>query len=639
MATETKIQELVHKLEHGGWAKWIKLAVLLACIAYMLNLWFFRENGFKGLSMPKAMEQAQIGREVARGNGFSTKMIRPAAVWQFEKNKGEIPLERTPDTYHAPLNPLVEGVVFKGVFIVNDWLKGLAAKGMHFFARFTFDEEMTRETLVYSLDKVVAAIQLVFFFLGVLVTYFTVRRLFDHKLAIFTVGLLLLCDLLWDYSLSGLPQMLMFFLLSCATYCLVRAVDREVHPFDEDETAVAELSEPAEGGEVEAAPVVVRRRAGRFAKLGATPLPWLLGAAAFFGLLALTHGLTIWIFAGALTFCGIYFRRRAVVIVGMLAVFSLLYTPWLVRTYQVSGSIAGMAAYSGVFQIRGTESAVMRSMDPPLSGVTPLLFRNKVQAQIIGQFDRIYGRFGAIIVAPIFFLALLHPFRRRETAAFKWCVLLMWMFATLGMAVFGLEGLALDANDLHVLFIPLLTCFGLAFTLVLWTRLNIHVNLLRTLFIGLIFILSSLQFFTRFVELHSQRSGFPIHWPPYYPSSIGQLGQFIEPQEIIMSDMPWAVAWYADRKSIWLPMTVKEFTNLNDYNLLKSPIVAMYLTPVTGNAEFLRGIMKGEYKEWSPWITRNANIRNFPLRAATALPIDGDAVIYADRDRWTTRDD
>lgn len=624
MATETKIQELVHKLEHGGWAKWIKLAVLLACIAYMLNLWFFRDNGFKGLSNPKAMEQAQIGREIARGNGFSTKMIRPAAIWQLEKNQRSIPLDQTPDTYHAPLNPLVEGVVFKGVFMLNQGFKTLAERGMHFFSRFTFEEEMTKDTILYVLDKVVAGIQVFFFLLGVLVSYFTVRRLFDHRLALFTVGLLLLCDLLWRYSMSGLPQMLMFFLLSCATYCLVRAVDRQVHPLD---------GAQEEGAAAEAAPA-----RGRFARLGATPLGWLVGAAACFGFLALAHGITIWIFLGALMFCGIYFRPRGLVIGAMLAMFLVIYTPWLVRTYQVSGSIAGMAAYSGVYQIRGTESSVMRSMDPPLSGVTPLLFRNKVQSQIIWQFERMYGGFGSILVAPVFFLALLHPFRRRETAAFKWCVLLMWLFATLGMAVFGLTGEAVDANELHLLFTPLLTCYGLAFTLVLWTRLDIHVNLLRSAFIALIFLLSSLQFLTRFVELHSQPMS-RVQWPPYVPSYIALLGQWTEPQEMIMSDMPWAVAWYADRKSLWLPMTVKEFTNLNDYNLLQSRIVAMYLTPITGNAELVKTIMKGEYKEWAPWITRNANIRNFPLRAATGLPFDGENVIYADRDRWSTRDD
>ncbi len=630
MATETKIQEFVHKLEQGGWAKWIKLAVLLACIAYVLNLWFFRDNGFKGLSVPKAMEQAQIGREIARGNGFSTKMIRPASVWQFEKNKGSIPLDHTPDTYHAPLNPLIEGAVFKAMFTLNSGLKNLSGRGMQFFERFTFEPEMNKDLVVYSLDKMVAAIQVFFFLLGVLVTYFTVRRLFDHRLAMFTIGLLLLCDLLWQYSMTGLPQMLMFFLLSGAVHCMVRAVDRHVHPLHQAPAAAAE-----EGS----TPVVAGSVRGRFARIGASPLVWLVGAAACFGMLALAHALTIWIFLGALTFCGIYFRPRFVVLAAMIATFLLLYTPWLVRTYHVSGSIAGMAAYSGVFQIRGSESSIMRSMDPPLSGVTPLLFRNKVQAQIIGQFDRIVGRFGAIIVAPVFFLALMHPFRRRETAAFKWCVLLMWLFAVFGMAVFGLEGLVIDANDLHVLFIPLMTCYGMAFTLVLWTRLNIHVNLVRSAFIFLIFIVSSLSFLSNFIELHSQRTGPPVQWPPYVPPYIALLNQWIEPQEMIVSDMPWAVAWYADRKSLWLPMTVKEFTNLNDYNLLQSRIVAMYLTPISGNEPFVSTIMKGEYKEWSPWIRREPNIRNFPLRALTALPINNESVIYADRDRWSTRDD
>ena len=34
---------------------------------------------FRGLSSPQAMEQAQIARQIARGEGFTTKMIRPLA--------------------------------------------------------------------------------------------------------------------------------------------------------------------------------------------------------------------------------------------------------------------------------------------------------------------------------------------------------------------------------------------------------------------------------------------------------------------------------------------------------------------------------------------------------------------------------
>ena len=56
------------------------------------------------------MEQAQISREIARGNGFSTKMIRPAALFQFTnqlQNTDILRQEQIPDTYHAPLNPFI----------------------------------------------------------------------------------------------------------------------------------------------------------------------------------------------------------------------------------------------------------------------------------------------------------------------------------------------------------------------------------------------------------------------------------------------------------------------------------------------------------------------------------------------------
>ena len=105
--SETSIQQIVHTLEQGGWVRWVKFILLLSAVAFITYLWFFKEGtGFKGLPHEKAIEQAQIARELARGHGFSTKVIRPAALWQFEQKLGAFPLERTPDTYYAPLHPL-----------------------------------------------------------------------------------------------------------------------------------------------------------------------------------------------------------------------------------------------------------------------------------------------------------------------------------------------------------------------------------------------------------------------------------------------------------------------------------------------------------------------------------------------------
>jgi hypothetical protein len=168
----------------------------------------------------------------------------------------------------------------------------------------------------------------------------------------------------------------------------------------------------------------------------------------------------------------------------------------------------------------------------------------------------------------------------------------------------------------------------------MWSRLEINITLVRQAFFALIYIVSGLPLFN---TLFGKTEG-RVLWPPYVPPFIAILGEWVErPDEIICSDMPWAVAWYADRKSLWLPMTVREFITLNDENTLHARLVGLYLTPVSGNREFIADVVKGEYKDWYPWIIRNVQVRDFPLRAVTALPVDNECVFYCDRDRWSTR--
>jgi hypothetical protein len=76
---------------------------------------------------------------------------------------------------------------------------------------------------------------------------------------------------------------------------------------------------------------------------------------------------------------------------------------------------------------------------------------------------------------------------------------------------------------------------------------------------------------------------------------------------------------------------------LHDYNRLNAPIVGLYLTPVSGDGRFFSDIVKGEYKEWSPFILRNLDTKGFPLNAVTALPIDNECIFYSDRNRWSVK--
>jgi hypothetical protein len=97
MASEVKAQELVHTLEHGSGRRWVVLLLIIAfalfqSVAHVLINPMNRLGGqaaiFVGLTHPKGIEQAVISRELARGHGFSTKVIKPAAVALMEKNKG-----------------------------------------------------------------------------------------------------------------------------------------------------------------------------------------------------------------------------------------------------------------------------------------------------------------------------------------------------------------------------------------------------------------------------------------------------------------------------------------------------------------------------------------------------------------------
>ena len=68
-----------------------------------------------------------------------------------------------------------------------------------------------------------------------------------------------------------------------------------------------------------------------------------------YGLLALTNGLSIWIFLGALIFAALYFRpvgRHAGI---LLVVFLAAYSPFLVRNWIVCGSPLGVSVYSGLY--------------------------------------------------------------------------------------------------------------------------------------------------------------------------------------------------------------------------------------------------------------------------------------------------
>jgi hypothetical protein len=562
---------VVHALEAGGLSVWVKRVAVALAIITIAAIYLYQ---FRGLSTSQGMDQAQIGRAIASGEGWKTKLARPRAIGQLQRHGKPVGERIWVDTYNAPLPPLVDAVAL--VLVKSHW-------------------KVTTRTLIYAGDRAVAMMSILLFLGSLVVLFFTVRRLFDRRLALLTCGLILLCDAMWQYSLSGLPQMLLLLLFNGAVYLLVRAVEAHY--------------------------------------AGEPTMKWLANLGAVFGLLALTHALTFWIFLPAAIFVGLFFRPRGWPAVIMLATWAIVYLPWLIRTFIVCGNPGGVAIYSLFTGIGHTEWGWMRQMNfDPGVGLLGSFF-DKLSGGLTSQTAHLFEYFGLSVVALMFFVSLLYPFKKTETAAVRWIIFAMWGGAVVGMCLYGInEEQGVAANQLHLIFVPLMTCYGLAYLLVQWNRLAFTIPFARAGFLTLLYLLCALPMIFATPWLSPPKPF--VRWPPYMPALIGVLNDWMRPEEITASDMPWAVAWYANRRSLWLPETIHAFSDLGDYQTLGGPVNGLYLTPVSGTDNQLRDIVKGEYKDWAPVIQRTQLLEKFPLQWNTvALGLDNECLFLSDYNR------
>ncbi len=571
-------QSIVHSVEQGKGARVIRAAVIGVLIfGVALALLLFR---FRGFAHAEAMDQAQVARQLANGKGFTTNFIRPLALWQIEANTGtKVDLGKTemPDTFNQPLAVLLNVLPIK--------LSGNAMK-------------FRQDTRVPAEERWIAAFAMLLFLGSVVLQFFLVRRLFDQRLALLSAGLTLICSLFWQFTVSGLPQILMLVIFLCTLYAVTRAIEEN--------------------------------QAGRLAT------KWFVLVGALFGLLTLCQGLAVWPFVGLLIFAVIYFRPRGYSIAVMLAGFAVVVTPWLVRNYQLTGNIFGTANYWIFDGVKGSASAAFRSAVGEFNDVRPTMWRPKMQAGLLFQMGNLFALLGSGVAAPLFFVSLLHPFKRRETAHLRWAILSMWLLSIVGMAIYGLQpgaaqtSDAVSSNQLHVLFVPIMIAFGLAFLLTLVSRLSFwEVPFLQRIFLIGLFTVSGLPLA---ISLLPSASTPEVQYPPYVPALAHQWNSWSAPGEIVVSDQPWAVAWYADRKSLWLPVKLVDFAKMSDFKTLGAPFAGLFLSPITEHGRWRPEILKGEYKEWAQVIVGAPN-PTFPFKEMVAA-MEGDFLFYSDSRRW-----
>ncbi|MES2708699.1 MAG: hypothetical protein V4726_19040 [Verrucomicrobiota bacterium] len=533
------------------------LLTLIGLTAYFLKL------DFRGLSTARGIEQAQVAREIAKGHGISTKCIRPLAWRQVEKKLKEdkgpaatLDLLNIPDTYYSPLGPLLNSLVLGTA--PNTW-------------------ELGEKQAIYIPDILIAGTSMVLLLASIGITYLLISRIFDARIGGVTALLMLFCELLWRFSQTGLPQMLMLFLFSFGSYFLYKAIENQA--------------------------------AGRKVYL------WIALTGGFFGLLAMSHWLTLWIFIGLVVFSAMYFNPRGVQAAILLGVVGVITMIWGILNQRSSGNMLGAANYTFFAGLGGTtsEEALFRDLDQTVGGLNFQGFLRRSVGNSLAQITNLYGYLGGIVAAPMFFLSLLHPFRRREIADFRWAILIMWIFAVIGMTFYGLKPTEVeptDSNNLHILFIPLMTGYGLAFLSVLWNRLNLPIQhaVVRNGHFILAVLISILPFALRLgpslIDLNRRDDLLKVQYPNYVPQLIKGYADKVKPNEIIASDIPWAVAWYGNRTSIWLPKSRKQLGTMMDLGRDKGqPITSILLSPLTLWQPMSSVSQQGsEYFEWRRYI-------------------------------------
>ena len=574
---ESGMQNLVYQMDAGSGRKVIQTVLFALFAVAMAALYTF--SNFQGLRDARAMEEAQLARNLATRGTLATQCVRPLSMWRVaERSPDEsASVQAHPDLLHPPLWPVLLSAAFR--------LGGLPKTGVP-----TTD-------LVYGWDYVPVAVNHFFVALSALWVWLIGRKLFDRRVGALSAGAFLVSDLVWRRSLAGADFSAALFFALGAVYAALW---------------IAELPAGA-GPQPEQGPV--------WRWLLPLVLASALTAAAFLTRYA-AGSLALLVFF----FVGFSRRRRPWAKACLyLALAALIVSPWLARNVAASGNPFGLVFHemlADTYLFPGDSLA--RSIRPELPDAGAALYAVQVKmiANLRAFFASGFGFGGVGILAGLFAAMFFHRFVRPSSRALRWCVLPAAATLALFASAFGEESLRMLA-----IFWPLAIVYGWAFFLVLLDRLQCEVRFFAAAAISAVMFLTGLPLL---LNVLPPSTGLP--YPPYFHRYIGWVSTMIEPGECMMTDIPWAVAWYGGKTAILLPKDIDGFYEID----AKHQKIAMaYFTTVTRDKPWVRSLSDPSSPEYS-WYQVFAAGKvpgNFPLTHGRFIA-GSDQLILADRPRW-----
>jgi hypothetical protein len=597
------IQNLIHKLEVGGGARYLRLITLTLAVLALAVL--YNSCAYRNISTPEGMDAAQLARNISEGKGYTTLYLRPFSLYLVQRHNqagGTAALTNTnfdfaqirtahPDLANPPVYPAVLAVLMKVLPFhwQVDTQKNFWSEGGRFQR--------------YQPDFLIAVFNQILLLAAMVLVFFLSRKLFDAGVAWLSVVLTIGCELLWRFTTSGLPTLLLLVIFLGLAWCILK---------------IEELA---------------REPQPRLNRL----LALVLIAGVLTGVGALTRYAFGWVIFPVMMFLILFSgQRRVLHALAALGAFAVVLAPWIARNYAVSGTPFGTATFAvvgGTFLF--PQFQLERSVHPDLSHILwlPAYFQ-KLLANARGIVEDL-PTLGGSWASMLFFAGLLLGFRNKAARRMRYfllmCLGVFILVQALGQTQHSSEPLAVNSENLLVLLVPLVFIYGVSFFFTLLEQMTLPMIQLRYAIMAVFLGLSCLPMI--FALLPPKTN--PVVYPPYYPPDIQRVSGWMNENELIMSDVPWAVAWYGQRQCVWLTLDCQDEFSTIDKNM--KPVQALYLTPQTMDGKYVSEWMEGGEHSWGNFLFQILNDKrvpdNFPLTHAPTgfFP---ERMFLTDSDRW-----
>jgi hypothetical protein len=344
-----------------------------------------------------------------------------------------------------------------------------------------------------------------------------------------------------------------------------------------------------------------------------------------------------WLLIPVLVYLGIFCVLRRWLVVSIVAgVFLLVLTPWVWRNFQVSGTPFGTAGYAlveGTFSL--PEHRLQRSLEPDFKGVNLMALIYKLLGNTREIFTNSLPRLGGSWISALFLAGLLLTFRSAALRRLRYFLLaslvLLIIVQALGKTQLSVDVPDFNSENLLILLVPLITIYGAGLFFQLLDQMNLKIPALRYIVIGLFALIVNLPMAFALISPSIR----PVNYPPYYPPAIQDVSQYLKPNELMVSDIPWAVAWYGNRQCLWLTRNADDqFYYVYDY---VKPIRCLYLTPLTTDSRILSDWVRAGDRSWPTFILesllRNRAPEKFPLKYAQPGYFPEQLILW-DYKRW-----